>query len=206
MAEEVEGVLDASGAFERCRVDGDAKRFRQILPVERLGPLCQLDGTLEQAPVHLVADEAVAEVMQRALRERGLGRAQPIQHQLPAQIDHRPLDIGVGVLQIIALEQDRHREECRRYGHFASAGVAVHGFQLRLERLVEQGVAMLPQQAEELALGGQALKQPLLLTGGLRGGGPAWNRHGRTRARRRHGARRRAWNCATTRRIYARRC
>jgi len=67
VAEQVDGVLNPPGPFQRAAVDSDSQRPWQFLPVERACALCQLNGALEQPSVHVVPDEPLAELLQPAL-------------------------------------------------------------------------------------------------------------------------------------------
>src|SRR5262249_822781 len=78
--------------------------------------------------------------------------------------------------------------------------------QLGLEHVIEQRVAVPTQEAEELAFGGQAFEEPLLLAGCLRRGSPARDRHRMTRAREARGATCGAWKYPRGCRVYAKRC
>ena len=164
MGEQVERVLDAAGAFERSRVDGDAEVFGELLPVEPAAVACKLDGAFEQTTIHVVRDEALAERRQCALRERRLVVAEHAEHHLPAGVDNRQLD-GLGVrLARVRLEQEHHREQRGRNRLLALAGRAVHPLQLDLEGIVEQLMALLAQKREQLARPSHAPNQePLAL-------------------------------------------
>jgi hypothetical protein len=82
--EQINRVLGAPRAFEGARIHRDAQRLGQFLPVEALALLSELDGLLEQTLIHIVLDQAGTKVAERALRERWLGRAESIEHHLPA--------------------------------------------------------------------------------------------------------------------------
>ena len=80
----------------------------------------------------------MTEVVERALRERRLGRAQATEHHLPAEVDHALLN-GFRIRRLrVRLEQHHHRHERRRMSALARAGPSVDGRQLLLKRLVKQ--------------------------------------------------------------------
>jgi hypothetical protein len=56
MAQQVDGVLDSAGTFERTGVDRHAQRLGQLLEVERPRLPRELDGALQQPAVHLGPD------------------------------------------------------------------------------------------------------------------------------------------------------
>jgi hypothetical protein len=162
VGEQVECVLDAAGAFERSRVDGDAQVFGELLPVEPAALARKLDGTFEKTTIHVVGDEALAERWQCALREGRLVVAEHAEHHLPAGVDDRQLD-GLGVrLAGIRLEQEHHREQGWRNRILPLAGRAVHPLQLALEGIVEQLMPVVAQKREQLARSSHAPNQELL--------------------------------------------
>ncbi len=163
MGQQIEGIFDAARALERHRVHRDAQLLGQPLPVELLGATRQLDGALQESAVHVVLNEPCAKRAERSLRERGLGRAEHIEHELPAQVDDGHLHgLCVGD-PLVALQQHDHCEEGRRHRLFPRARVSVHRLQLVLKLIIEQLATMQAQEAEQLPRPRQPLHQKLLL-------------------------------------------
>jgi hypothetical protein len=101
MAQQVEGVLDAACSLQRARVDGHSQRGLQCAPAELLLAHGHFHALLQQAPVHVGANEAVAEVAQGPLGEGRLAVAQAIQHHLYAQVENSQLHQGgIGGAQV----------------------------------------------------------------------------------------------------------
>ena len=67
MAEQVDGVLNAPGPFQRAAVDSYPQRLRCLLRVEALGLLRHLHGALKQSQIHVRGDESVTELLQAGL-------------------------------------------------------------------------------------------------------------------------------------------
>jgi len=161
--EQVDGVFDTAGTFKWHRVDGETQRLGQLLGVECLGPKRQRDRPIEQPSIHVVVDHAPSEVTQRALRERRLGRTEPVEHHLPPEVNDGHLD-GLGVRHaVVGLQQRRHCEQRRRHRRLTCSGAPVHRLQLGLECLVEQLAAVLAKKPEELARARETLEKKLLL-------------------------------------------
>lgn len=115
VTQQIDGVFDAASAFERARVDRYPQRLRQLLEGERLGLPGELGSALEEATVHVVPYESIAERDERPLAESGLVAAEAVQHHLPAEVDHGHLHgLGVGHA-LVHLQQHRHRQHGR--GH-----------------------------------------------------------------------------------------
>src|ERR1700678_1990110 len=70
VGQQIHRVLDATRPFQRHRVDGHTKVLRELLPVEALRAPRELRRALQQAPIHIVGDETLAEVAERSLRKR----------------------------------------------------------------------------------------------------------------------------------------
>jgi hypothetical protein len=132
-----------------------------------LSTASQLYRPLQQTTIHVRSDQPFAELAKSSLRERGLLRAEVIEHHLPAQIDDGHLD-GVGVGDPgVPLKQGGHGHHRGWQRVCASARAPVHGFQLRLERVIEQLVPVLAQKGEQLPRLSGALQQELLPLRGL---------------------------------------
>ena len=167
MGEQVEGVLHPTSALERRRVDGYPERLRQLLPVKLPRRPGQLHRALEQPPVHVVRDEPLAKRRKCPLRERGLSSAEAAEDHLPTQIDDGELDRLRVRGPEVALQENHHREQRRGHRVLASAGVAVHRLELRLQPIVKQLVPVTTKETEELPRPMQPLEEKLLLPRGL---------------------------------------
>ena len=103
--------------------------------------------SLQQTPIHVRSDQPLPEVAKSPLRERGLLRAEMIEHHLPAQIDNGHLH-GIGVRDAnVALTQGGHGHHRRWQLLRVGSRAPVHGLQLGLERVIEQLMPMLAQKA-----------------------------------------------------------
>src|SRR3989449_716484 len=144
--EQVEGVLDATGALQRRRVDAHPERLGQFPPIKLLGALGDLHRPFEKPPVHVKSNEALAEIAERPLRERRAVPAEMVQHHLHAQVDGGQLHhLGVRDPEVV-LHQRRHCHQSRRDRVLPRAALAIHRLQFRLSTLVEE---FLPVPAEE---------------------------------------------------------
>jgi len=83
VAEEIESVFHSGCSHQGTGVHCNAQLLRKLAWVERSGGCSQLSCALQQPAVHVVADQPVAEVVKRSLREGRLCLAQHAQHQLP---------------------------------------------------------------------------------------------------------------------------
>jgi hypothetical protein len=177
VGEQVDGVLHSACAFQRAGVDGHPQGLRQLLPVELAGGPRQLDGALQEAPVHVVRDEPLAKRLQRALGKGRLGLAKATQHHVPARVEDRRLNCVEVRHPEVALEHQPHGEQRWRHGLLAGAGVSVHRLQLRLEGVVEDLVPVPAQEGEELPPLLQPLQDELLLPRHRRARPPPHHRH-----------------------------
>jgi hypothetical protein len=109
-----------------------------------------LDGALDQPAVQVRLDQPGPEPHQRALGKRWPLGVQAVQHQLPAPIHHRRLDHLVVADPLIGLHDQRQRQLRGRHGRLPVRRIDVRAGQLGLERLVEQLMAMLAQEHEQL--------------------------------------------------------
>lgn len=73
VGEKVDGVLDAAGALQGARVDGQPQRLGKLLVVESLHGAGDFHGAFEETSVEIVRDQATAKCAERALREGRLG-------------------------------------------------------------------------------------------------------------------------------------
>ena len=163
MTEQVDGVLNPPGPGQRAAIDRHAKGLGELAPIEGAARFGDLDGALEQAPVHIVADHAVAELLQSTLRERRLvaPAIQRPEHESPAKVRRRePNGLGVGHLQV-ALKQQRHAHQRRRLRLLTLIGTPIHRLELGLESGVEDFVAALSQEHQQLAALAGELQKPL---------------------------------------------
>ena len=175
--EQIECVLHAARSFKRAGIHRHAKRARQLAPVETTGLTSQLDGALQEPPIHVGADQSLAEIDQRSLREGRLRCAKTPEHHLYPQIDDGELDhLRVGHAEV-SLDERRHRHERRRHRLLPGASVSIHALELGLELVIEQYVPMQPQEPEELAHSIEALAEHLLLPTQLLGRDPSRDRH-----------------------------
>ena len=161
MAEQIEGVLDATRTRERTRVDRKSHGLRQLLEVEAACLLRELDGPLEQPTVHVVRDHALSKSLQRALRKRRvfLVVGQRPEHHAPACIDDHVLD-GLRVRAArVRLQQHGHRELRRRHRLLPLVGRAVHRRKFVLKPAVEELQPMLAQKPEQLLRAHQPLQK-----------------------------------------------
>jgi hypothetical protein len=110
----------------------------------------QLDGAFHQPTIKLVGDQPRPEPDQRALAKRRPLGVQAVQHQLPAPIHHRRLDHLVVGGAGIGLQDRRQRQQGRRHRRLPLGAVGPGRGQLGLEALVEQLVAVLAHEHEQL--------------------------------------------------------
>ncbi len=80
--QEIPRIFHAARPHQRGRIQRRAQR----LPAEAARLFRQRHGTIEQFSIEVVRDHPLAKFHERALRKRGVGRAQTPQHQLPALV------------------------------------------------------------------------------------------------------------------------
>ena len=162
VGEQVERIFDAPCSLQGPRIDCDSQRLGELLPIERGRLTSQLDGALEQAAIHLMSDESLAERWQRALRKRRVVLPEHAQNHLPSRIDHRQLHgLGVGRARV-RLQKNGHRKQRGRDRRLALTRGPVHLLKLRLKGIVEQLVPVQPQESEQLARTRHPANQVLL--------------------------------------------
>jgi hypothetical protein len=146
VSQEVICILHSARSPQRRGI----QRGAQSPAREAAPPFGDRNRALDQAPVELALDEPLAEVDQAPFGERRLVCTQAVEDQLPAAIhDHRLHRLVVGDTGV-SLQDGRQRQSRRRYGRLAEPAVAVDRGKLLLEGLVEDLVAVLAQEDEEL--------------------------------------------------------
>ena len=131
-AQQIPRIFHAARAHQRRGIQRRAQR----LPAEAAGLFRQRHGAIEQLPIEVVRDHALAKLHQRALRERRVGRAQTPQHQLPALVQARGHHRFRIADLVVGLQHGHHRQERRRQRRGPAR--LIRRRQLRLERLVEE--------------------------------------------------------------------
>jgi hypothetical protein len=78
----------------------------------RIGATSNLNSGLQQAAIHVSANETRPEIAESALRKSGLSSAEVVKHHLDTEIDHRQFhQSGIRGRQI-SLNQSGHRHQC----------------------------------------------------------------------------------------------
>jgi hypothetical protein len=108
-----------------------------------------LDGSFDEAPIHLRLNKSLAEGYQCSFTERCLLGVQTIQHQLPAPIHHRRLNHFVIGDTGVRLQDERQRQYRRGYRRLPSLRFAIQTRQLLLKRFIQQFVSVLTQKHKE---------------------------------------------------------